>query len=380
MIKSNKVYFENLNAIRFIAALLVIICHIEELKDFTNIDRIFDVSQTRLVGRVGVVLFFVLSGFLITYLLFKEKEITKSISIKKFYIRRILRIWPLYFLIVLFTFFIVPFIDILLVDDYNKNKFWSDLFTKLILYVAFLPNLVCAIYGAIPYVAITWSIGAEEQFYLIWPWLNKNVSNKWILMFSIIIGYFLVKRYTYYLPNDFRQVFKIFWDMTLIDCMAIGGIFATLLYQNGRLVNMIRKILFKQIVQWVVLILTIYLIYINFKLKNYYCEIYAILFGVLIINFAANPNRIFSMENKILNYLGKVSYGLYMFHYILIVLVFRFCIYFNIQNNLVYYSLSILLTIIVASLSYRFYEKRFIDMKVKYSEVLSGENANIIRK
>ena len=377
MIKSNKVYFENLNAIRFIAAFLVIICHIEELKDFFNIDRIFDVSQTRLVGRVGVVLFFVLSGFLITYLLYKEKELTNTISVRKFYIRRILRIWPLYFFIVLFTFFVVPFVDFLIVDGYDKKLLWSDLFTKLILYVAFLPNLVCAIYGAIPYVAITWSIGAEEQFYLIWPWLNKNVSNKWILMFSIIIGYFLVKRYIYYLPNDFRQVFKIFWDMTLIDCMAIGGIFATLLYQNGILVNIIRKILFKKIVQWVVLILTIYLVYINFKLKDFYCEIYAILFGVLIINFAANPNRIFSMENKILNYLGKVSYGLYLYHYILIIIVLRFCDNLKIMNNFIYYTSSIMLTILVASLSYNFFEKRFIDMKVNYSDVISGENTKL---
>lgn len=381
MIKSNKVYFENLNAIRFIAALLVIICHIEELKDFFHLQRIIEKSQNVLIGRIGVVLFFVLSGFLITYLLFKEKEITKSISIKKFYIRRILRIWPLYFLIVLFTFFIVPFIDILLVDDYNKDKFWSDLFNKLFLYTFFLPNLASAIYGRIPYVVITWSIGAEEQFYLIWPWLNKFIKNKWVLMFSVILGYFIIKRYIYYLPRDLYIIIKEFWSLTLIDCMAIGGLFAALLDDNNTYVNKIRTILYKKIVQYLTLTTVIFLVLINYNLKNYFCcEIYSFLFGILILNFAANPKRILSMENETLKYLGKISYGLYMFHYILIVLVFRFCIYFNIQNNLIYYSLSILLTIIVASLSYRFYEKRFIDMKVKYSEVLSGENANIIRK
>lgn len=376
MIKGNKVYFENLNAIRFIAAFLVIICHIEELKEFFNIERVIDISYNRLIGRVGVLLFFVLSGFLITYLLFKEKELTKTISIRKFYIRRILRIWPLYFLIVIFTFFVVPFVSFLIVDGYDKNLLWSHLSNKLILYVAFLPNLVCAIYGKIPYVAITWSIGAEEQFYLIWPWLNKWIKNKWIIIFSVIVGYLLVKRYSFYLPHSILQVFKNFWAMTLIDCMAIGGAFATLLYLDNRIVNKIRNLLYYKITQWSALFVAIYLVYIDYGMKNYfYCEIYSVLFGVLILNFASNENRIFSMENKVMNYLGKISYGLYVYHYILIITVFRICQYFNINYNFIYYFLSILLTILVASLSYKFFEKRFIDKKVAYSDVISGENA-----
>ncbi len=380
MSQKNKVYFENLNAIRFIAAFLVIICHVEELKDFFGIDRVLDISQNRLIGRIGVVLFFVLSGFLITFLLFKEKEVTNTISVKKFYIRRMLRIWPLYFFIVLFTFFVVPFVSFLVVDGYDKNLLWSHLPTKLFLYVAFLPNLVCAIYGKIPYVAITWSIGAEEQFYLIWPWLNKKIKNKWLLMFSIIGGYFLVKRYMFFLPHSMHLVFKNFWAMTLIDCMAIGGVFATLLYQDNAIVNKIKSILYYKIVQWFVLLLSIYLVYIDFKLKDYYCEIYSVLFGILILNFASNPKRIFSMENKVLNYLGKISYGLYIYHYILIIIVLRFCHEFSIQNNFVYFIFSFILTIIVASLSYKYFEKRFIDKKVAYSDVLSGENASLSDK
>ena len=375
MIQKNRVYFENLNAIRFIAAFLVIVCHIEELKDFFNVDRIFELSQNRLVGRIGVVLFFVLSGFLITYLLYKENEITKTISVRKFYIRRILRIWPLYFFIVFFTFFVVPFVDFLIIDGFDREVLWSNLFNKLVLYVAFLPNLVDALYGKIQYVAITWSIGAEEQFYLIWPILNKKIKNKWVLIFSVIILYFLIKRYIYYLPHNLHDIAENFWAMTLIDCMAIGAIFATLLYENGVIVNKIRAILYQKVVQWSVLILAIYLVYINFRLKDYYCEIYAVLFGILILNFAANPNRIFSMENKVLNYLGKISYGLYIYHYILIIIVLRLCHAFNMQYDFILYGLSIALTILVASLSYKYFEKRFIDKKVAYSDVISGENA-----
>ena len=373
----NKIYFENLNAIRFIAVFLVIICHVEALKDFFGIERVIDISQSGLLGRVGVVLFFVLSGFLISYLLFKEKEVTNTISVKKFYIRRILRIWPLYFLIVSFTFFIVPFVEFLIVDGYDKQILWFELPKKILLYVAFLPNLACVIYGALPYVSITWSIGVEEQFYLLWPWLNKKIKNKWTMVFSIIIGYFLIKRYMFYLPQNVFKVFKIFWATVLIDCMAIGGIFAILLYQNNTIVNFIKSFLFKKTVQWVVLFLVIFLIYNNFNQKDFYCEIYSIFFGILILNFAANPNRIFSMENKVLNYLGKISYGIYMYHYILIIITLRFCQNYNIQNNFIYYTFSIASTILIASISYKYFEKRFIDKKLAYSDIISGDNAKV---
>lgn len=373
----NKIYFENLNAIRFIAAFLVIICHIEELKDFFGIERVIDISQSRLLGKVGVVLFFVLSGFLISYLLFKEKEVTNTISVKKFYIRRILRIWPLYFLIVFFTFFIVPFVEFFIIDGYDKQILWFELPKKILLYVAFLPNLACAIYGALPYVSITWSIGVEEQFYLLWPWLNKKIKNKWTMVFSIIIGYFLIKRYMFYLPHNVFIVFKKFWAMVLIDCMAIGGIFAILLYQNNTIVNFIKSFLFKKTVQWVVMFLVIFLIYNNFNQKDFYCEIYSILFGILILNFAANPDRIFSMENKVLNYLGKISYGIYMYHYIFIIITLKFCENYNIQNNFIYYTLSTASTILIASISYKYFEKRFIDKKLAYSDIISGDNAKV---
>ncbi len=369
-----KVYFENLNAIRFIAASLVIVHHIEQLKVFFHMQNNFESIGINMIGKLGVVLFFVLSGFLISYLLFKEKEVTNTISIREFYIRRVLRIWPLYFLIIFLSLFLFPFISFLTLQGFEKEVIWSDLGYKIFLYVAFLPNLVNVIYGVIPYASVTWSIGVEEQFYLIWPILNKKIANKWILMFSVILLYFLVKRYIFYLPEDIRQVAKTFWAITPIDCMAIGGIFALLLHQSNPIVNFIRKILYNKIVQWAVLILTIYLVYIGFKFPGFYYEFYAILFGILILNFAANPKRIFSMEYKALNFLGKISYGLYMFHSILIVVSIQICIMLGSQNNILLYLLSFLLTIGVASLSYRFFEKRFISKKVAYSSIISGEN------
>jgi peptidoglycan/LPS O-acetylase OafA/YrhL len=77
-----KVYFENLNAIRFIAAFLVVIHHIEALKTRIPIPNYWDNKIILLIGRLGVILFFVLSGFLISFLLFKEQEVTKILTLK----------------------------------------------------------------------------------------------------------------------------------------------------------------------------------------------------------------------------------------------------------------------------------------------------------
>ena len=93
-----KVYFKNLDGIRFFFFFLVLLHHAQFFKDIHEVP-LSSVFSAYLVqaGKMGVNLFFVLSGFLISYLLFSEKMKTGTVSLKKFYIRRALRIWPLYF-------------------------------------------------------------------------------------------------------------------------------------------------------------------------------------------------------------------------------------------------------------------------------------------
>ena len=99
-----KEHLKGLDTLRAIAALVVVIGHIELIKKNNNITS-FDYAPS---GHIAVVLFFVLSGFLITFLLSKELDSTSTISFKKFYMRRILRIWPLYYLILLISILIIP--------------------------------------------------------------------------------------------------------------------------------------------------------------------------------------------------------------------------------------------------------------------------------
>ena len=106
------IFFKGLNELRAIAALAVVFHHIESYKSEDSLASVIHIPQLSYfvsnLGNHGVHLFFVLSGFLITYLLFVEQERFGKINVKDFYIRRVLRIWPLYYLIVFLSFFIVP--------------------------------------------------------------------------------------------------------------------------------------------------------------------------------------------------------------------------------------------------------------------------------
>ena len=382
MSKQNSIYFPNINSIRFIAAILVIFGHINMIQDMyhwpSHINNPFIVES----GKLGVVLFFVLSGFLITYLLFKEKELTQTISIKNFYIRRILRIWPLYFMIVFLSLFILPQFHLFTLPGYDKQVIYSHFFVKLGLYVFILPNLVMSIFGNIPYVNQAWSIGAEEQFYLIWPWFMKKFNNKLLFMTLVIIIYGAIKftlnhfaSHDQKYSNSLLDVANRFWGDTPIDCMAIGGIFSFIGYKNNRQTIAIKKVLFNKWLQFAVIIFTLFLVVRGVYIPHVQHECFSILFGIIIINLALNDKNILNLEYPFLNYLGKISYGLYMYHTIVIVFSFKLLLMLHCCKDIYLYPMVAALTILVAGISYRFFEKPFISMKIRFSKVISGENA-----
>jgi peptidoglycan/LPS O-acetylase OafA/YrhL len=369
--EQQSVYFPNLNSLRFIAVLIVIISHIEQFKNELNVSTASALSFVP--GRLGVYLFFVLSGFLITYLLMAEYNKNKTIDVKKFYIRRILRIWPLYFLIILLALFIFPDVGILSLPNYPKEMIQHHVFIKLIFYVLFLPNLAVILFGDIPFAAITWSIGVEEQFYLAWPLLIKYVRNKFLLLCAIIILYPLIGLLLGYYSNyHWINILKRYWAQTPINCMAIGGMFSLICYRKGHLFMSVKRLLFTKSTQILTFLLLIILLAWHIDLPYFQNEIYSVLFGITIANLALNQKRIINLEFKWLSYLGKISYGLYLYHGIFIVVAIKFLTYWHLLNNICIYSLSIALTIAVSSISYRFFEKPFIARKVKFSAIISG--------
>lgn len=181
---SKTVYFPGINGIRAIAAFSVIIAHIEVYKSLAGAPALLPAVLVHQLGHKGLSLFFVLSGFLISYLLLEELNQTSDIKLKKFYIRRILRIWPLYYLVVSVSFVILP--HLLTFEPWN-DRFVSQYYIQLLFYFFMLPNFIYSIGGPIPFVSVLWSIGVEEQFYLSWPVLLKKIKKNPVIIFVVII-------------------------------------------------------------------------------------------------------------------------------------------------------------------------------------------------
>src|SRR5438270_445539 len=170
-----RIFFPGLNFVRAYAALGVVVWHMRQLMMLFRVpisEPFYDaLSRVFPRGDDGVMLFFVLSGFLITYLLMAEQRRTGTVAVAKFYVRRVLRIWPLYFLLVLLGFAILPLV--IGWEHYPYLGKDENFFGRLALYLVLMPNVAYALWpGGVP-IGHLWSIGVEEQFYLLWPALMK---------------------------------------------------------------------------------------------------------------------------------------------------------------------------------------------------------------
>lgn len=363
---SGHIYFKGLKFIRFFAASLVVIHHIEQFKNIFGLQNLWANGIIRNLGDKGVTLFFVLSGFLITFLLLKEKEETETINIKYFYIRRILRIWPLYFLIVLSSIFIFPQFDFF---KMNGTSIIEDhLVYVLLLSVVILPNVTLFKFGAIPFSSQAWSIGVEEQFYLIWPLLIKYVKKIIIVLIGIILAMFVLQNCGIIIPKligkdiispSFLTNVSYFFKLFRIDCMAFGSIGALMVFHNSKFL----KYFFNPISSFLILFFTIALVINPYKILFFENIIQSVLFMGLILNVTVNDRCFYTIENRVFNILGDISYGIYMYHPIVCFTLIK--LYGDRLGNLMIYFLIFSFTLILSYLSYILFEKRLIKIKSK---------------
>ncbi|MBW8687752.1 acyltransferase family protein [Chitinophaga rhizophila] len=382
--QQSKVYFKGLNGLRFFAAFLVLMQHAESIRQKYSLFHLADYTFF-FSGSLAVEFFFVLSGFLITYLLLEEDANTGTIDIKNFYMRRVLRIWPLYYLILIIGMLIIPVVIKLLHIEYTAHY---PFVTAGLLYVFFLPNLVISIWGS-SFLAPLWSIGVEEQFYFFWAPLVKYFKKYAIGIFFTIIGLRLVFYAYYHHYNHTHTTPSVALDFinTLkFEAMSIGGLGAWLFYHFRE--RMMRTSIFSVSAQ----IALLGIIILRFTCHKYLTNedttllgtIYTVIFGSfysllftnalflwLILNISSNPKSILTTDNKVLNFLGNISYGIYMYHGIVLFVTIIFMK--NILRTLppvaatiAMYTVSGGLTILTAYISYRFIESKFLKLKKRF--------------
>lgn len=376
----DKIFFPGLNSLRAIGAIAVFIGHVEQLRKMSGLrNNLFEFPFFRSgAGHLGVILFFVLSGFLITYLLLEENRRTGTIAIKKFYVRRVLRIWPLYYWALLIAFFIMPF----LFAEYPGRDL-DNFIPKFVLDILFVPNISLIAIGGISGASHLWSIGVEEQFYLMWPAIIKRFYNYALYaLIAIFIGITLLPhaidftnhRFIHGDAKTFKTISSFFYQFK-INAMALGGIIAWLYHKHKAAVL---NIIFKRYVEIPVFLSTAILWLSGWKPKMFVDEFYSVLFAVVIANVALNPKPVFSLRNKLLDFYGSISYGFYVYHWVVIIIVLKLLMpilddsYGTVVTDIAIYSACLLFTTLVSYVSYHYFEKRILTLKQRFTVIASG--------
>jgi len=368
--------FKGLNALRFFAAFLVILHHGETIKRKNGLEHFEWLGLFRNGGN-AVTFFFVLSGFLITYLLLKERAKTGNINIRTFYLKRVLRIWPLYFLLVFIGTIGLPFLFQLLSVDYEMPY---SLEQTWYYFLFFLPGLVTFYYGH-HLLEPLWSIGVEEVFYLFWAPLFKFIKNHilQLLLMVIVLKSVLSLLALFVFQNE---LFTYLLNLFQFEAMAVGGLGAFFLYSRKQSID--HLFIFKVPVQLLVL-LTI-LLYLCFH-TNIDNSIWNAIFKTsvlspLLINFlylylimstSVVQKSVLKLRNRVLGFLGEISYGIYMYHMLVIFGTLHFLKTALIQmgapwNHWVFYGVVILLTLLISVLSKFFFENYFLNLKEKLNK------------
>lgn len=385
----NKIYFPGLNGIRFLAAFSVVIYHIEQFKGFLGLnnsseDTQFFLSKILLNGRDAVTLFFVLSGFLITYLLLTEHQVTGTIAIKKFYLRRMLRIWPLYYLIVLVGFVFIPAVYHFTNFEGYYISLSQNFWLKLGLLGFFLPNVADLLGIYVLGAMHLWTIGVEEQFYLLWPQLLKRFA-RWPLL--CLLGVIAFKAAVLAISMAYRDdpaplgipllyPVVIFIANFRIESMAIGGIGAYLVFTQR---DVILRLIFHPIAQVIILALMIMNSTVMRSTGLISDAGLSVLYTLFILIVAVNPRPLLNLENRYFSALGQFSYGIYMFHpaiiYTVLVIFSKLGFTDPAQPlyNPVLYLVVVTLTLGISALSYRYFEMPFLRLKSRLAVIRSGD-------
>jgi len=347
-------YYPSLNGLRGISIILVVLSHLH-LSDN-------NVYQACFNGELGVNIFFVLSGFLITSLCLKEQKLTGDLSLKDFYIRRILRIFPVAYLyiVVLFILDIIFRLQIPIFQYLGAAFYVMDI-------SYFRRNHFTAELGHY------WSLSVEEQFYIIFPFMLKISRRAFVvsILFIVLILPLLCSLQELYKPLN-EGLFYVFTHVLIkFQSIATGCLLSVLAYGKQLDFRWIRS--YKIAGNIVALFLMCYLRYDNFySIKAVYVNlIIAILTCYIIIsNIIPSSDLIFKILNSgLLSFIGILSYSIYIWQQLFTFSGKKLPWYINtFPYNLIFIAG-------VPCLSYFFYEKYFLKLKGKFSKLKAADGS-----
>jgi peptidoglycan/LPS O-acetylase OafA/YrhL len=326
-----RAHWPQLDVVRFLAFLMVFLCHGVEAGGF----------WVGLVagGGFGVDVFFVLSSYLITKLLSVEHQERGKINVGAFWVRRALRIWPLYFL------FIVACV---LMPNSLAHP-------HLFYYLGFLGNWACVFYGyPESFASPLWSVSVEEQFYLGWPILllvfgMKNI--RWMAGTLIAVG-IISRGWLAWSGANSIQI----WCNTLshLDAIGIGALLA--LYWQPSPIGY----KWLSVVSVGIIALAGILGFYEPNLSVFGYTVVSLAGAGLIVSIGSLPSN--TPGFRVLGYLGRISYGLYVFHTLCIALGNQV-----VRGNVGRVGIGLLLTIAMAAASYHYFERPFLKLKQRWT-------------
>ncbi|MDW5267827.1 MULTISPECIES: acyltransferase [Acidobacteriaceae] len=363
--KPSRFYRPELDALRFFAFLCVFQHHVP----FTlGLDRIFParIQELKEAGAYGVCLFFLLSAYLITELLCKERDETNSVHLKAFYIRRVLRIWPLYFVFLGFGVVFGIVMPHFRVEHYRVLAFLLLAGNWYTSYFGFTLNPISPL----------WSISVEEQFYLLIPTIMKHGGRRAIWAVSalfFIVSYGVLA----WLGQHDASVNIRVWTNSLVQfqffaagCMLAIGLRARVpklrVYWRIACVG-------GGVALWMASTHVTRHIDVHPGAARL-CVMYGMILAGTVLIFLGFLGLKASLIPKGLRYLGQISYGLYVFHEFIgdsISSAAKHWPHSGLRGSPFSGALDLALTIGVAALSYQFLERPFLRLKERYTFIKS---------
>jgi peptidoglycan/LPS O-acetylase OafA/YrhL len=263
--------------------------------------------------------------------------------------------------------------------------FWfgkeSDIINnKLFYYIFFAANIPFLSATGIPLIVHYWSIGVEEQFYLFWPWLLKLSKNKVVISAISILLLWLFLKFGSYILFTNKSIVHKFFNVTRFHCMMIGAIGAIGYYNKNEVFLSLFTNRWSQILSWIVFVFSNFFFrYIPALITS---ECIAVLSLFLIMSQIEGKPKFINLENKYFDFIGKISYGIYVIHPLIIFLLSVIWLKLHIQipefiQYLIIYVSVPCITILMAWISYENFEKPFLKLKNRFAIVKSSNSMKL---